>query len=183
VSQDHVEKQSADVLFRLPCASTSLCRSILLSTSKLPSHTRSLLCLIIIPTSLQHYYQVFLPNKPPALYKALPVTSVELSAVSEGDIKASLPGAEQLKDWQLGAMLPFMLSREVVGEESFHTYASRIASGEIAKGMQEAGKQLMRDLEHLEEVFQKNSEDLDKVHPGTWYTVMHPKKTANSILI
>jgi hypothetical protein len=144
------------------------------------SHRCLSLCLIIHTTSLQHYYQVFLPNKPPALYKPLPTTSAELSAVSEEDIKQSLPG---LKEWQLGAMLPYMLSREVIGEESFHTYACRIANGEIAKDMQEAGKDLQRDLERLEKVFQKNSLDLGKVHKDTWYTVMHPMKTANSIFI
>jgi hypothetical protein len=117
------------------------------------------------------------------LYKPLPTTSTALSAVSEDYIKQSLPGVGQLKDWQLGAMLPYMLSREVIGEESFHTYACRIANGEIAQDMQEAGKDLQHDLERLEKVFQKNSLDLDKVHKDTWYTVMHPMKTANSIFI
>jgi hypothetical protein len=143
----------------------------------------SLHCLTILHASLQHYYQVFLPNKPPALYKPLPTTSAELSAVSEEDIKASLPGPDQLKDWQLGAMLPYMLSREVVGEESFHAYAFRVAHGEVAKGMQQPGEELMRDLERLEMVFLEHSLELTQDHPTTWYDVMSPMKTANSILI
>jgi hypothetical protein len=137
----------------------------------------------MICASLQHYYQVFLPNKPPALYQSLPSTSAALSAVTEQYIKESLPGANQLKEWQLAAMLPYMLSREVIGEQSFLMYALEVEAGDVAKGMEKPGAELVRDLMELEDLFMEHSTQLKRDHPNTKYVVMNPSKTANSIII
>jgi hypothetical protein len=137
----------------------------------------------VVPFSLQHYYQVFLPNKPHALYKPLPQTSAAMSAVTEQYIKDSLPGPDQLHEWQLAAMLPYMLSQEVVGDQSFMEYAKMVAKGEVGKGMDKAGEELVRDLEIMDKLFLEHSMDLGRDHPDTWYMVMDPNLTANSILI
>jgi hypothetical protein len=132
---------------------------------------------------LQHYYQVFLPNKPHALYKPLPLTSAALSAVTEQYIKDSLPGPDQLHEWQLAAMLPYMLSQEVVGDQSFIEYANMVANGQVGRGMEVPGQELVRDLMTMQHLFYQHSMDLARDHPDTWYMVMDPQRTANSILI
>lgn len=131
---------------------------------------------------LQHYYQVFVPNKPPALYKPLPKTHRDLLSVDEKFITSSLPGVKNIKDWQLAAMLPFLLSEEVAGDQSFMKYAENLAKGSTL-GLEEAGKILHHDLQYLKEKFRTHSLDLAEHHPNTWYMVMDPSLTAKSILI
>jgi hypothetical protein len=132
--------------------------------------------------SLQHYYQVWVPNKPASLYRPLPKTLDELLQYTEEHITDSLPGAAHLNDWQMMALLPYMLSEEVSGDQTFLKYAENLAGGRV-EGLQYAGGELHRDLKHLQTVFDAHSRQLNEHHPDTRYTVMDPAFTANSILI
>jgi hypothetical protein len=116
------------------------------------------------------------------LYQPLPTSYAELLRYTEKHITDSLPGAAHVKDWQIMALLPYMLSEEVKGEDTLLKYAERLAKGRDAR-MKYAGGELLRDLQHLQKVFKAHSEQLKAQHKGTRYTVMDPAFTANSILI
>jgi hypothetical protein len=126
---------------------------------------------------------VFVPNKPPALYKPLPQTLDELLSIDEDFIIESLPGSRnKMRDWHLAALLPFLLSKEVVGDKSFMQYAKDLEASKD-QDVADDGRMLRIDLERLKEKFQAHSLNLEERHPDTWYTVMDPELTANSILI
>jgi hypothetical protein len=125
---------------------------------------------------------VFIPNKPPALYQPLPKTLDDLLKVNERFIINSLPGTAHMRDWQVAAMLPFILSKEVVGDQSFMQYAKNVENGSIS-GMEEAGRLLRIDLEYLQQKFKEHSYHLEERHPHTRYMVMDPDMTASSIIL
>jgi hypothetical protein len=80
------------------------------------------------------------------------------------------------------ALLPYMLSEEVSGDQTLLKYAERLAKSRDAQ-MKYAGGELLRDLKHLQKVFDAHSRHLNVHHPETRYSVMDPAFTANSILI
>jgi hypothetical protein len=125
---------------------------------------------------------VFIPNKPPALYRPLPKTHDDLLKIDEAFIVSSLPGTDHIKTWQLAAILPFLLSQEVVGDQSFMQYAKNVENGTVP-GMENAGRLLRLDLEDLKVKFKEHSKQLEEHHPKTRYMVMDPDLTASSILI
>jgi hypothetical protein len=127
---------------------------------------------------LQHYYQVFVPNKPWALYEPLPRSLKELQGYGEKHLLNALP-FKQTKHWLIGAQLPYLLSFEVVGTSSLLSYA-KAQSGNPIKVIADSAKSLTEELERLQVAFKKHSKELDN---ETKYTVMDPKMTAVSILI
>ncbi|RDX42674.1 lipoxygenase [Lentinus brumalis] len=129
---------------------------------------------------LQHYYMVFIPNKPPALFQPLPRTASELAAYTEQDLIRALPFHNQ-RDWLIAAQLPYLLSFEVAQESSLLEFAHKAAEnddGVIAA----AGKRLKKSLLELAEVFKAHSREMSD-HELTEYMVMDPRITAASILI
>jgi hypothetical protein len=128
---------------------------------------------------LQHYYQVFVPNKPWALYRPLPKDLKELQGYKEQFLLDSLP-FKNTKDWLIGAQLPYLLSFEVVGTSSLLSYA-QIQSLNSNTVIAEAAKTFAEELKRLADVFKKHSKELDD--QDTRYMVMDPKLTAVSILI
>ncbi|KAL0948564.1 hypothetical protein HGRIS_011124 [Hohenbuehelia grisea] len=129
---------------------------------------------------LQHYYQVFVANKPWALYTPLPQTLEELNRYTEEEVFDSLP-LKVTKDWLVGAQLPYLLSFEVVGSSSLLAYASEQAKSPD-EDIAEAARGLEADLKKLQVLFQKHSDELDDKE-GFGYKVMDPAMTAVSILI
>jgi hypothetical protein len=128
---------------------------------------------------LQHYYQVFVPNKPWALYKPLPKELKELQGHKEQFLLDSLP-FKNTKDWLIGAQLAYLLSFEVIGSSSLLLYA-QIQSLNSNMVIAEAAKAFAEELKRLADVLKRHSKDLDD--QDTRYMVMDPNLTAVSILI
>ncbi|KAI0702929.1 lipoxygenase [Cerioporus squamosus] len=129
---------------------------------------------------LQHYYMVFLPNKPPALFQPLPRTVSDLAAYTEKDLISALPFHNQ-RDWLIAAQLPYLLSFEVAQESSLLEFA-HTAAASPDNVVAAVGKRLEGDLQELAKVFRKHSRDMSD-HELTPYMVMDPRFTATSILI
>ncbi|KAL0953071.1 hypothetical protein HGRIS_007271 [Hohenbuehelia grisea] len=129
---------------------------------------------------LQHYYQVFVANKPWALYTPLPKTLEELNGYKQADVFDALP-FRVTRDWLVGAQLPYLLSFEVVGSSSLLTYASTQARSYNAV-VARAARTLEAELKRLQGVFRKHSKEMDD-QKGEGYMVMDPEMTAVSILI
>ncbi|QRW14200.1 lipoxygenase [Ceratobasidium sp. AG-Ba] len=128
---------------------------------------------------LQHYYQVFVPNKPWALYKPLPRSLSELKGYGEKQLLNALP-FKQTKDWLIGAQLPYLLSFEVIGESSLIAYAQDQLNNPI-EVIAKAANSFKEELKVLQKVFKAHSKELDD--QDTRYMVMDPSITAVSILI
>ncbi|CUA67249.1 hypothetical protein RSOLAG22IIIB_13352 [Rhizoctonia solani] len=130
---------------------------------------------------LQQYYQVFVPNKPWALYQPLPTTLAELREYREQHLIDALP-FKCTKDWLIGAQLAYLLSFEVIGQNSLLSYATHQSSDPKADpAIRTAAQHFEQQLQTLQGVFTEHSNALDD--QGTPYTVMDPAVTAVSILI
>ncbi|KAG8718258.1 hypothetical protein FRC09_012927 [Ceratobasidium sp. 395] len=128
---------------------------------------------------LQHYYQVFVPNKPWALYTPLPRSLAELQTYKEQQLLDALP-FKKTRDWLIGAQLPYLLSFEVIGQSSLLTYAMNQSESPIGV-IADSAKLFAKELTRLQAVFKRHSHELaDK---DTRYMVMDPGLTAVSILI
>ncbi|KAG8677987.1 hypothetical protein FRC09_020220 [Ceratobasidium sp. 395] len=128
---------------------------------------------------LQHYYQVFVPNKPWALYTPLPGSLSDLQKYEEQDLLDALP-FKQTTDWLIGAQLPYLLSFEVIGQSSLLAYAKNHLDNNI-KEIADSARLFKEELERLQKVFKTHSKELDD--QDTRYMVMDPSITAVSILI
>ncbi|KAF8907867.1 lipoxygenase [Gymnopilus junonius] len=134
---------------------------------------------------LQQYYQTFVPNKPSALYSALPKSLEELNYLGEVDLLLALP-IHQPRDWLFMAQVPYLLSFEVPDDNTILHYAtttSDVKAGEygVPEVIRRAAKKLKEDLEDFIDVVENNSRQLDD--QKTPYVVLDPSKTAISILI
>ncbi len=131
---------------------------------------------------LQDYYQVFLPNKPSALYKRPPSRLGELQAWAEEDIMDSLPRkSEQTREWLLATHLPHLLSYRVAEKQNLKTYAVTTAFMARDKEVREAARKLSEKLSDLKVTFDAINAGLDD--PLVEYHVMDPEVTAVSILL
>ncbi|KAG9121177.1 hypothetical protein FRC07_002979 [Ceratobasidium sp. 392] len=128
---------------------------------------------------LQHYYQVFVPNKPWALYTPLPRSLTELQQYKEQQLLDALP-FKKTKDWLIGAQLPYLLSFEVIGQSSLLTYAMNLSASPI-RVIADSAQSFATELKRLQDVFKRHSKELDD--QDTRYMVMDPGMTAVSILI
>ncbi|EUC60806.1 lipoxygenase [Rhizoctonia solani AG-3 Rhs1AP] len=128
---------------------------------------------------LQHYYQVFVPNKPWAMYTPLPRSLSELQGYKEKHLLDALP-FKRTKDWLIGAQLPYLLSFEVIGQSSLLSYATAQSTSPI-RVIADSARAFEKELKELQGVFRKNSDALDD--RDTKYRVMDPAMTAVSILI
>ncbi|QRV94532.1 lipoxygenase [Ceratobasidium sp. AG-Ba] len=128
---------------------------------------------------LQHYYQVFVPNKPWAMYAPLPQSLDELNAYNEQQLLDALP-FKKTTDWLIGSQLAYLLSFEVIGQSTLMAYADDQTRSPIVH-IAEAAHGFRADLEQLKAVFLQHSLALDDQHSR--YMVMDPDLTAVSILI
>ncbi|CCO32261.1 hypothetical protein RSOLAG1IB_05377 [Rhizoctonia solani AG-1 IB] len=128
---------------------------------------------------LQHYYQVFVPNKPWAMYAPLPRSLAELEGYKEKQLLDALP-FKKTRDWLIGAQLPYLLSFEVIGQSSLLSYATAQSLSPI-KAIADSARLFETELKRLRDVFKKHSKELDD--QDTRYMVMDPAMTAVSILI
>ncbi|KIM27395.1 hypothetical protein M408DRAFT_311254 [Serendipita vermifera MAFF 305830] len=135
---------------------------------------------------LQEYYQSFVINKPPALSASLPTSLTVLQGYKEPDLIDGLP-VKDPRSWLLSSHLPYLLSFRVAADQNLVNYARSMAEIPVRKGkddeaaIQKAGKELLRQLIGLVNVFKRNSDDMDD-HSVPYY-VMDPNITAVSILI
>ena len=132
---------------------------------------------------LQGYYQVFVPNKPSAIFSPLPKTLKELEGFKEADLIASYP-IKHAREWLIGSHVPHLLSYRVAEDQNllnFALSASKIATLNKQDDLAVAAAQLYADLTTLGAVFKKNSQEMDdQTKP---YNVMDPTLTAVSILL
>ena len=133
---------------------------------------------------LQQYYQTFVPNRPSALYTRLPRSLRELQDYMEEDILLALPIREP-RDWLIMAQVPYLLSLEVPDDNTILYYATQTsksvtATDTISKEIRNAAKVLKRDLDAFGHTVSQYSQQLDDQQTG--YVVLHPRKTAISIL-
>ncbi|KAG9118499.1 hypothetical protein FRC07_006955 [Ceratobasidium sp. 392] len=128
---------------------------------------------------LQHYYQVFVPNKPWAMYTPLPRSLAELQEYKEQQLLDALP-FKRTKDWLIGAQLPYLLSFEVIGQSSLLFYAAAQSKSPI-RVIADSARSFETKLKELQAVFKAHSKELDD--QDTRYMVMDPAMTAVSILI
>ncbi len=129
---------------------------------------------------LQDFYQVFLPNKPSALYKAPPSTINDLNAWKEADIIASLP-MKFPQQWLLTTHLPHLLSYRVAQDQNLPTYAISLSKVGRNETIRAAARTLYAELLNLKVSFDAINNALDD--PLIQYHVMDPEVTAVSILL
>ncbi|KIJ30185.1 hypothetical protein M422DRAFT_53866 [Sphaerobolus stellatus SS14] len=129
---------------------------------------------------LQQYYQVFVPNKPSALYAPLPQTLQDLQRFTESDLLKALPILAQ-RDWLLMAEVPYLLSFAATEDQSLLTYAETAEKSKHV-AFATAGKALKEDLLRLSKEFTELSSQMDSNSENA-YNVLQPTSTANSIVI
>jgi len=129
---------------------------------------------------LQEYYQVFVPNKPSALFAPLPKSLDELKDFTEQDMLKALPVNAQ-REWLLMAQVPYLLSFAATEDQSLLTY-SETAEKSRHVAFVAAGKVLREDLLQLATDFEAISKQMDS-HNEKPYAVLDPSVTANSIVI
>jgi hypothetical protein len=135
---------------------------------------------------LQNYYQAFVINKPPSLFKPPPRTRVELMAYKEADLVAALP-MNRPTHWLLASHIPYLLSFKPGDKESliiyaaskYHVYKSKKA--EKDKKIADAAALFYQDLAESEQEFKKYGDDTDD--QSIVYNVLSPSWNAVSILI
>ncbi|KAF7853808.1 uncharacterized protein EAF02_011798 [Botrytis sinoallii] len=133
---------------------------------------------------LQDYYQAFVPNKPSALFAALPSSLHELESYTEKNLIDSLPVREP-RSWLLASHLPYLLSSVVADDQSLLEYALSVrgVAGE-SDGTGEREEVAGRFYEELVALEGTVNEITLGVDDGTvLYRVLAPERTAVSILI
>ncbi|TGO70698.1 hypothetical protein BELL_0682g00050 [Botrytis elliptica] len=133
---------------------------------------------------LQDYYQAFVPNKPSALFAALPSSLHELESYTEKNLIDSLPVREP-RSWLLASHLPYLLSSVVADDQSLLEYALSVrgVAGE-SDGTGEREEVAGKFYEELVALEGTVNEIALGVDDGTvLYRVLAPERTAVSILI
>jgi hypothetical protein len=128
---------------------------------------------------LQEYYQVFIPNKPSAIYAPLPASAEILAAYTERSLIDALP-VDHYRDWLISAQLPYLLSFQVAADQNILQYAD-LESKNPDPAFRDAAITFRTHLDKLDKLFEKISLELDD-HTRP-YNVLDPKLTASSIVI
>jgi hypothetical protein len=132
---------------------------------------------------LQHYYQSFVPNKPPALFAPMATWDMFLAGITEADLVNAYP-VKHAREWLLASHVPHLLSYRVAENENLPNFAlstAKLAMMNKKDQLAAAASQLYTDLTDLAKVFEKHSKATDdQTKP---YDVMDPNFTAVSILL
>ncbi|KAK6856607.1 hypothetical protein PG995_006794 [Apiospora arundinis] len=136
---------------------------------------------------LQNYYQAFVVNKPPSLYRPPPTSRAELLRYTEQDLVAALP-MNHPHEWLLASHIPYLLSFKPGDKESLIIYAA--SKYHVYKYKKSAKEQKIRDaaarfyeaLANSEAEFKVYGQDTDD-HNTMTYDVLSPSWNAVSILI
>ncbi|KAK8009549.1 lipoxygenase [Apiospora marii] len=135
---------------------------------------------------LQNYYQAFVVNKPPALYRAPPTSRDQLLAYTEQDLVAALP-MNRPHEWLLASHIPYLLSFKPGDKESliiyaaskYHVYKCKTEPKE--QRIKEAAARFYEELARSEAEFKTYGEATDD--QTITYDVLSPSWNAVSILI
>ncbi|PPJ61238.1 hypothetical protein CBER1_06720 [Cercospora berteroae] len=136
---------------------------------------------------LQNYYQSFVVNKPPCLYRPIAESRQELDSYKEQDLVIALP-MNRPREWLLASHIPYLLSAKPGDKESliiyaaskYHLYKAKTGPGE--QEIKQAAAKFYKALADSEEEFKKFGQD-------TWdsdsiqYNVLSPSWNAVSIVI
>jgi Lipoxygenase len=135
---------------------------------------------------LQNFYHVFIPSKPPALWREPPSSLAELMKYTEQDVLKSLPMNRQ-REWMLATQIPWLLSFKTADEHSLLKYSQQLynlvrkSEGATDKKTKAIAEVFYDDLRKLVIAFNDNS--LAMTRGTVPYVVMDPASTAVSILI
>jgi len=140
---------------------------------------------------LQEFYQVFVLNKPPALYTAIPTSLSAWSAIDEKALTGALP-IHVPRAWLLASHIPHLLSMTVASEQNLINYARSLyfahkSPGELDpvtaedQSIMNAAKGLWLELVDFARTVTTISAEMDQ--ECTKYEVLRPDVTAVSILI
>ncbi|SMQ45257.1 unnamed protein product [Zymoseptoria tritici ST99CH_1A5] len=136
---------------------------------------------------LQNYYQSFVVNKPPCLYRPLPTSREELDHYKEQNLVDALP-MNHPREWLLASHIPYLLSAKPGDKESLIIYAAskynvyKEKHGKNDQAIKEAAAKFYQKLAESEAEFDKIADDCwdaDDVH----YDVLSPTWNAVSIVI
>ncbi|KAK8098802.1 uncharacterized protein PG998_012043 [Apiospora kogelbergensis] len=136
---------------------------------------------------LQNYYQAFVVNKPPSLYRAPPASRAELGRYAEDDLVRALP-MNHPHEWLLASHIPYLLSFKPGDKESLIMYAAskyhvyKFKKGDKEQKIKEAAARFYEALARSESEFKTYGEDTDD-HNTITYDVLSPSWNAVSILI
>ena len=136
---------------------------------------------------LQNYYQAFVVNKPPCLYKPPPTNREQLLGFTEKDLVAALP-MNHPHEWLLASHIPYLLSFKPGDKESliifaaskYHVYKAKKGDRNLA--IRDAAARFYQALAASELEFRKYGKDTDDSDVIT-YEVLSPSWNAVSILI
>ncbi|KAK8087464.1 hypothetical protein PG994_002438 [Apiospora phragmitis] len=129
---------------------------------------------------LQNYYQAFVVNKPPALYRD------QLLGYGEADLVAALP-MNHPHEWLLASRIPYLLSFKPGDKESLIIYAAskyhvyKYKKSEKEQKIKEAAARFYEALARSESEFKTYAEATDD--QTITYDVLSPSWNAVSILI
>ena len=139
---------------------------------------------------LQEFYQVFVINKPPALYTPIPTSLEVWSAITERTFTDALP-IHVPRAWLLASHIPHLLNMTVASEQNLINYARSLyfahKPGENdtvsveEQAVLDAAKGLWLELVNFARIVLRYSADMDP--ECTRYEVLKPDVTAVSILI
>lgn len=135
---------------------------------------------------LQNYYQAFVVNKPPALYRPPPASRPQLLAYTERDLVAALP-MNRPREWLLASHIPYLLSFKPGDKESLIIYAAskyhvyKRKTEPVQVKIKEAAARFYEALARSESEFKAYGERTDD--QTITYDVLSPSWNAVSILI
>ncbi|KAF8420513.1 putative lipoxygenase [Tirmania nivea] len=140
---------------------------------------------------LQEFYQVFVINKPPALYTPIPTSLKDWSEIREKAFTNALP-IHLPRTWLLASHIPHLLNMTVASEQNLINYARSLYISHKPPGendqvtaedqaIMDAAKGLWLELVGFAKIVLKYNAELDP--ECTEYNVLKPDVTAVSILI
>ncbi|KAL7271400.1 hypothetical protein RUND412_005836 [Rhizina undulata] len=142
---------------------------------------------------LQEFYQVFVINKPPALYTPIPTKWSDWASINEQALTAALP-IHVPRAWLLAAHVPHLLNMTVASEQNLVNYAHSLYQSvkptdgkeptEEQRRMADAARGLWTSLVGFRRTVDRYSADMDVgTERPVPYLVLKPDVTAVSILI
>ncbi|MCJ1283228.1 hypothetical protein MMC26_002556 [Xylographa opegraphella] len=139
---------------------------------------------------LQNYYQAFVINKPPCLYRPPPTSLAELRAFKEKQLVLTLP-INHPKEWLLASHISYLLSFKPGDKESLISYAcskyqvymgKRRDKSKNAPEIATVARRFYNELRASEAEFKRYGQDTFDAGVIT-YDVLSPSWNAVSILI
>ncbi|KAL8382988.1 hypothetical protein RB595_006657 [Gaeumannomyces hyphopodioides] len=136
---------------------------------------------------LQNYYQAFVVNKPPALFRPPPRARAELAGYGEDELVAALP-MNQTHDWLMASHIPYLLSAKPGDKESLIIYAAskyhvyKLKTDGKGRDIARAAAKFYTSLAESEQEFRGYGQDTDD-NDTIVYDVLSPSWNAVSILI